>query len=167
MNFSEEFTCSQYVFTAICTDDGAALFDAVSSDKFPSALPLAKIATLDEARQWCSDRSSDWNDGTCFVWTCRCQNDLATIGQVTLFPQENYLALAYWVTPKYWGKGLAVEICRSLISQISCSGYRGNIWAGVHSWNKRSEAILRKLGFTKLTNAKESGTYEYSLAIVS
>ena len=167
MNFSEEFTCSKYIFTAICIDDGAALFDAVSSDKFPSALPLAKIATLDEARQWCSDRASDWNAGTCFVWTCRRQGDLATIGQVTLFPQSNCLALAYWVNPKYWGRGLAVEICQSLIFQISRSGYRGNIWAGVHSWNKRSEAVLRKLGFTKLTNAKELGIYEFNLAIVS
>ncbi|CAM3663663.1 Acetyltransferase (GNAT) family protein [Vibrio aerogenes CECT 7868] len=164
MKFARKFKCPKLVFSPVCIDDAMVLFDAVRSEKFPSSLPLAKIETLKQAESWCSERALDWDAGKCFVWTCHRSSDSVIIGQVTLFPQENRLALAYWVNPELWGQGLATQMCESLLSHIQREGYRGNVWAGVHTWNTRSASVLKKLGFTPMDSGA-GDTAEYNLAI--
>ncbi|WP_324254153.1 GNAT family N-acetyltransferase, partial [Vibrio parahaemolyticus] len=165
LKFARKFKCSSFVFTPIETGDAVYLLTAVSSDLFPKSLPLAKIKTLNQAEDWCSDRASDWNMDKCYVWSCRRLANSQVIGQVTLFPQENRLALAYWVNPEFWGQGLATQMCKALLSHVCSSGYQGNIWAGVHSWNSRSSSVLKKLGFEQIVSNSEN-TAEYSLEIV-
>jgi len=145
-------------------NDVSGLFDSVSSREFPSSLPLAEIKTLTEAKAWCLDMISDWESGKCYVWTCRRSSNSAIVGQVTLLPKENCLALAYWVVPSFWGQGTATEMCKSLLVHIQRTGYRGNVWAGVHSWNNRSSSVLKKLGFKEIESSVESA--EYLLEIV-
>ena len=165
MNFKEEFCTSELLFCPICVADGAALFDSVSSKSFPDSLPLSRLSTLDDAKQWCAERATQWLSGDCFVWTCRRVSDLSTVGQVTLLPQSHQLALAYWISPQYWGQGIAVEMCQAVLRQASLAGYRGLIWAGVHNWNHRSQGVLRKLGFTERLNTNQSDVNEYVVMI--
>ncbi|MBL4829048.1 MAG: GNAT family N-acetyltransferase [Aliivibrio sp.] len=162
MKFARKFESSRFAFKPICVDDAVALYDAVNSKEFPSSLPLAKIETLNQAENWCSERALEWIAGKCFVWSCYRSSDLLIVGQVTLLPQENRLALAYWVNPNLWGQGLATEMCQCLLSHIRSSGYRGSIWAGVHSWNTRSASVLQKLGFIRIDSDDENTT-EYKL----
>jgi len=161
LGFAREFESSTFIFSPICIDDAVALFGAVCSKEFPSSLPLAKIETLDQAKSWCLDKILDWETGKCYVWTCCLSSDSVVVGQVTLLPRENCLALAYWVRPEFWGQGVATQMCKSLLFHIYSAGYRGRIWAGVNSWNTRSSAVLEKLGFKAIDSGGECT--EYSL----
>lgn len=165
MEFARKFECSSFVFTPIEIGDAVYLLTAVESELFPKSLPLANIKTLDQAEGWCLDRALEWDMGKCYVWSCRRLSHSQFIGQVTLLPQENRLALAYWVNPELWGQGLATQMCKSLLSHVRCSGYKGSIWAGVHSWNTRSTSVLKRLGFDQIVS-ESANTTEYSLAIV-
>ena len=166
MSFSIKFECSKFVFTPISIDDSQALFEAVTSSDFPSDLPLGKLNTIADAINWCADRVAEWERNTCFVWTCHSLVGSDVIGQVTLLPQQNRLALAYWVHPKYWGHGNATQMCQSLLSHINSYGYQGDIWAGVHSWNTKSESVLFKLGFKQVSELNENNVKEYKLRVV-
>ena len=156
MNFAIGFQCLELTFKPITMNDGAFLYDAVSSDAFPSDLALAELNDLEEARKWCEKRVSQWADKQCYVWTCyrTCNNQ--AIGQVTLSVQGRVLVLAYWVHPKQWGQGLATDMCASLISHLVQSGYQGDIQAKVHAWNTRSESVLLKLGFEKVIKMSQT-----------
>ncbi|MDB1125373.1 GNAT family N-acetyltransferase [Vibrio algarum] len=164
MKFTPKFSNSQFFFNPICISDAFTLFNAVSSNKFPTSLPLAKLETLKEAESWCSDRVLDWKTGKCYVWTCSRLLDSVVVGQVTLLPQEDRLALAYWVNPELWGQGIATQMCESLLFHIQSEGYRGFVWAGVHNWNVRSASVLNNLGFKKIESSCESNV-EYNLLI--
>jgi RimJ/RimL family protein N-acetyltransferase len=159
LEFAIEFESSTFIFNPICTDDAVALFSTVSSEEFPSSLFLAKIETLEQAKSWCLDRISDWETGKCYVWTCCLSSDLVVVGQVTLLPRDDCLALAYWVKPAFWGQGVATQMCKSLLFHIYSTGYRGTIWAGVNSWNTRSSSVLETLGFKAIDSGGECTEY--------
>ncbi|MCG7491732.1 GNAT family N-acetyltransferase [Vibrio sp. Of14-4] len=144
------FTTSNLMFKPVCASDGKELFDAFSANAFHPDLALSKLDTLNKARQWCGDRSRDWKTSQCFVWTCRHQVDLSLVGQVTLLPRLKDVALAYWVAPEKRGRGYATTMCREVLRYIIDIGYEGNVWAGVHTWNKGSMAVLSKLGFKQI-----------------
>lgn len=164
LRLARKFECSKFIFTPICIDDTQILFDALSSKAFPSSLPLAKIESLTQAECWCADRVLDWEQGKCYVWSCRRSLDSKMIGQVTLLPQQHHLALAYWIHPCLWGQGFATQMCQSLLSHIHSAGYRGSVWAGVHLWNMRSVSVLQKLGFKQIESDDKS-TEAYRLEI--
>lgn len=165
LKFARTFECSSFVFTPIEIADAVCLLTATNSDLFPESLPLSNIKTLIQAENWCSNRMSEWSMGKCYVWSCRRLHNSQVIGQVTLLPQENRLALPYWVNPELWGQGLATQMCKALLSHVRSSGYQGSIWAGVHSWNSSSSSVLKKLGFEQTVSNSEN-TAEYSLEVV-
>lgn len=164
LTFTREFECLDLTFRPVVVDDAVYLFKSVGSDLFPKSLPLADIKTLKQAREWCLERALEWEEGKCYVWSCRHLNDSQVIGQVTLLPLENCFALAYWISPKCWGKGIATQMCKALLSQVQSSGYQGEIWAGVHSWNHKSASVLKKLGFQERISSS-ANTVEYRLDI--
>lgn len=159
MKFATSFQSQRFTFSPICEKDGLELFEAVSDEKFPSELYLSSLHNEKAARAWCVDRVHEWALGTAYVWSCRESENSALLGQISLSHQEDCLALAYWVNPLSWGKGIATEICRALFLHLSLSGYQGKIWAGVHTWNVSSEHILQKLGFELLLESKDIKEY--------
>jgi len=164
VNIGTAFNGGNFVFSPICSDDAGMLLKAVCSNDFPKSLPLAKIQTLEQAELWCKERALEWKSGECFVWSCRKHAAEKIVGQVTLLPKSEYLALAYWVDPVLWGQGVASEMCGSLLDHLRNGGFEGKIWAGVHSWNQRSSSVLKKLGFERLVSCDEN-IYEFMLDI--
>ncbi|MBU2897502.1 GNAT family N-acetyltransferase [Vibrio hepatarius] len=149
-NQSNIITPSGLIFMPISVDDAEHLFDAFNAKAFHPDLVLSKINTLGKAEQWCSKRLRDWQTSECFVWTCRHQENLSFIGQITLTPRDKDFALAYWVMPTQRGRGYATTMCNEVLAYIRNRDYQGKIWAGVHTWNKPSINVLSKLGFEQM-----------------
>ncbi|WP_175443244.1 GNAT family N-acetyltransferase [Vibrio sonorensis] len=125
---------------------------------------MGKLASEQDAIQWCSDRADDWKRGQGFVWLCR-NPDQQVVGQVSLIPQTEHSAVAYWIDPQLWGKGIATQMCNALINHLIESGFKGKLWAGVHHWNGRSAAVLSKLGFEQKPACKDSDILEFEKAM--
>ena len=157
MRFEENFSSKRLSASRVQYDDWPDLLKAVTSELFPRDLGLSKIKTELEAQNWHRGRIADWNENKCFVWSIRWNNKPEVIGQISLLPRENDIALAYWVNPKFWGEGVTTEICRSLIIILGNSGFNGTVWAGSHTWNGRSTSVLNRLGF----KFKDEVEYDY------
>jgi len=138
--------------------DWPNLLQAVRSELFPRDLGLSSIKTELQAQDWHRARVADWNDNSCFVWSIRWHGTSEVIGQLSLLPHDNQLALAYWVNPIYWGQGITTEMCLALIQELVDTGFNGTVWAGSHTWNNRSSAVLNRLGFT--FNAEVEHVYQ-------
>jgi [ribosomal protein S5]-alanine N-acetyltransferase len=80
--------------------------------------------------------------------------ELRTIGRVVgraalkrINPKTRRAEIAYWLGPDYWGAGLATEavytLCRAGFERL----HLHRIDAGVFKFNRRSIALLERLGF--------------------
>ena len=172
MNFPIRFESERLQALPIQTQDWTALFEAVSSDRFPSKLPLARIKTQEQAQCWSEERVKEWKLGTAFVWSLRLNNSTDVIGQISLIPQTSDYALAYWVHPKYWKQGFATEACSALLQHLRINTNNCRIWAGTQVWNMASSAVLETLGFKfqrtvthELVNGNNEQILEYVLAL--
>jgi RimJ/RimL family protein N-acetyltransferase len=63
--------------------------------------------------------------------------------------------LGYIFGQEFWGRGLATELLRGLVQQLSMEGYSGEIHAGVANGNPASVKVLQKVGFEFVPNASE------------
>jgi len=145
--FKGSFISQRLSASPIEYEDWPDLFKAVTSQQFPSELGLSCIKTVQQAQSWPCARVADWEENRCFVWSIRWHGTPEVIGQLSLLPRENELALAYWVNPIYWGQGITTEMCLALIQELVDTGFNGTLWAGSHTWNDRSSAVLNRLGF--------------------
>lgn len=58
--------------------------------------------------------------------------------------------IGYWLGEPFWNKGYATEAARALIDTIRETGHCSALRAKVRSENTASQAVLEKLGFTRL-----------------
>ena len=147
LKIEENFSSERLSASRIQYDDWPDLLQAVTSELFPRDLGLSRIKTELDAQNWHRGRVIDWNESKCFVWSIRWNGESEVIGQLSLLPRKNDIALAYWVNPKCWGEGVTTEMCSALIEVLANSGFDGTIWAGTHTWNGRSSSVLNRLGF--------------------
>ena len=79
------------------------------------------------------------------------------IGRADLNPRtaEDFV-LGYWLGGEYTGQGYATTACAALIAYGQETLSARSIWAGVTKGNMKSEAVLRRLGFSEVS---DQGTY--------
>jgi ribosomal-protein-alanine N-acetyltransferase len=75
--------------------------------------------------------------------------DGAHVGCCGLKPRaERMPELGFYLRPAYWGQGLALEACRSVVDLAFGPLAARALFAGHHPDNHGSRAVLAKLGFT-------------------
>jgi [ribosomal protein S5]-alanine N-acetyltransferase len=57
-------------------------------------------------------------------------------------------SVGYWLSPGYWGRGIATKACEWLVKYAFDSFDVNRIWAEVFSNNPASARVLTKCGFT-------------------
>lgn len=57
------------------------------------------------------------------------------------------MELGYWLAEPYWGRGLVVEACRAVVSEVFISCCPERVQARVIAGNDASRRVLDKLGF--------------------
>jgi RimJ/RimL family protein N-acetyltransferase len=62
-------------------------------------------------------------------------------------PEARIFELGFHLRPPYWGKGLALEASRALITFAFTELGAAGLFAGHHPSNKASQRVLEKLGF--------------------
>ena len=80
-------------------------------------------------------------------------------GLILLRPETSSVHLGYIFGKQHWGKGLATELLRGLMDQLTVQRHVGEIHAGVDRHNPASAAVLRKVGFSAMgagTNGDKS-----------
>lgn len=87
------------------------------------------------------------------------------IGRVDLVPVDPpKYGLGYWVAEKATGKGYATVALQALIGFARSDLRATDIYAGVTRGNRRSEALLGRVGFLPITDFDSYRRFHLSLA---
>lgn len=87
-------------------------------------------------------------------------DDAHMLGTINLDYDRGELELSYALLPEHTGHGLAAESCRLLLSWARENLEDGHVIAVTQTRNKRSVALLQRLGFTTRKGLEEFGTQQ-------
>jgi len=96
-------------------------------------------------------------------WVLARAEDDTMIGSITLDYDRGELELSYALLPEWTGQGYAAESCISLLDWAHRELEDEVVIAISQTRNKRSVALLRKLGFTVRKGLEEFGTQQLLL----
>jgi [ribosomal protein S5]-alanine N-acetyltransferase len=106
--------------------------------------------TLADAQSWCEQVSHDAKIG--YVWGIEFETKI--IGCMGLRIDEGWLhcnaELGYWIGREHWGRGIVSEAV-GLVMQWAYHDLKDitRFYAPIFSWNKASQGVVQKNGFTK------------------
>lgn len=90
----------------------------------------------------------------------RADDEGAMLGSITLDHDRGELELSYALLPEHTGKGLAAEACRVLLGWAQQNLDEDGVIAITQKRNKRSLALLQRLGFTTRKGLEEFGAQQ-------
>lgn len=93
-------------------------------------------------------------------WALAHPEDDTMIGSITLDYDRGELQLSYALLPEWTGQGYAAESCIALLTWARHALEDDHVIAISQTRNKRSVALLRKLGFTVRKGLEEFGTQQ-------
>ena len=96
-------------------------------------------------------------------WVLALADDDTMIGSITLGHDRGELELSYALLPEWTGRGYAAESCIALLAWARDELEDDHVIAISQTRNKRSVALLRKLGFTVRKGLEEFGTQQLLL----
>ena len=146
-------------------EDVDALFHAAteSLDELRPWMPWAADYSRASAEEYLAGSVKDWDEGTAYNYAIVTGD--ALVGSIGLMTRcgPGGLEIGYWVRSAYTGRGLATAATEALVGQAF--GLPGVDWVEIvhDELNGPSEAVPRKLGFTRagrraLDFAPEAGT---------
>ena len=121
--------------------DAAAIVSAVLDVRYPSTDLLTLVRSEDAALQRIKRQQEAWAKATAFSFSVFLIGSTDLLGQVSLSrePEPNTWLLAYWVAPRYWGRGIATEAVAAVIDFARHGLSARSIWAGTTPGNVRSQ----------------------------
>ena len=125
-------------------EDAPALAAAIGHESV--AMKLARLPwpyTLAHAQDWLSQEPGGLPNLQ-ILW--RSEHALELVGGVGIHDQDGEPELGYWVTPAYWGRGIATEAGRALLNAAHMLGVT-RVVSGHFVDNPASGRVLGKLGF--------------------
>ncbi|WP_241237310.1 GNAT family N-acetyltransferase [Brachybacterium saurashtrense] len=93
-------------------------------------------------------------------WVLALAEDDTMIGSITLDHDRGELELSYALLPEWTGRGYAAESCIALLAWARDALDDEQVIAVSQTRNKRSVALLRRLGFTVRRGLEEFGTQQ-------
>ena len=106
--------------------------------------------TLSDAESWCA---GVWNSAAFgHVWAIEVRGQ--AIGCISVVPQQGWMRcnaeVGYWIGQQFWGRGITTEA----LTLVTAWAFRTQpeitrLFAPIFSWNKASQAVARKSGYSK------------------
>lgn len=125
------------------------LVQAFSHSEFPTALPLSDIFRDGELSSWLGHACQRNTSSHSAVWAIDLPSGESSVGQIAIVARELDHVLSFWLSPPYWGNGLAREAVSKVIEYVFSTGIVKRIWAGTAQWNEPSARLMLTLGFAE------------------
>lgn len=133
--------------------DASAMLHALTDQRFPKALPIASLNTLDAVIQALRDRQAAWITGSALSWYVETKVGGNLIGMVrigrTSRVTDGQWNLAFWVNPERWRQGYGVEFSLEVVRLAFQELGARVISATAPVWNAASCALLHRVGFVE------------------
>lgn len=114
-----------------------------------SSVPPPSVEGLQRRWTAAESRVSPQGDEAWLGWALRSRSDGAWVGKVDATVAGPVATnVGYFLFPTFWGRGLATEAVRALVSHFSDRGV-GELRATVTVGNRASERVLEHAGFVR------------------
>jgi ribosomal-protein-alanine N-acetyltransferase len=134
----------------LCDSDADGLFPIMSDAEVMAHWDVPEIDDLDLIGAIVSSQVKAMHEGQAYYWAIRVLADGAFVGCCDLSEIDRWhhrAEVGFLLGRGAWGKGYALEAMRSVLAFAAASGLR-RVAARTHLGNRRSEALLERLGFT-------------------
>jgi ribosomal-protein-alanine N-acetyltransferase len=117
----------------------------------PEKPPVSKLELKKRYRQLAKRKSPSQNE-IWLNWALKLIAKKEYIGtiQATIY-EDNSANIAYVIASKYWHQGLAYEACKQLLKLLVTDYKIKKVKAEVDRDNLKSQRLLEKMGFRKIT----------------
>lgn len=146
------------------SDDAPRYLEIQMSPRVLDSRPGDEPWTLSQVRRWIAQRRQDARAGTRYDLAIELRSSQRVVGRVALkgIDYRNGRAeLAYWLDPECWGAGLASEAAQTLCRAGFATLRLRRIDAGVFEFNRRSIALLERMGFQREGAVREAIEYDH------
>ncbi len=112
----------------------------------------------EECARWidiCQAKYRDRGYGTSGVFE-RATRDFIGICGVIRAPDRNFDEIIYAYAPRYWGKGYATEVARSMLNYVFNLSSLTKIYATIHNENHISQRMMAKIGMVFVEDQHEA-----------
>ncbi|MEY8349435.1 GNAT family N-acetyltransferase [Bacillus cereus] len=105
--------------------------------------------TLDDTKMFVNSIMNQYAQGELTAFGMELQTEkklIGTCGFITYDPKEQKAEIAYALSRKYWGRGLAIEAARAFLEYGFKELHLKRIEVGCHIGNESSEQLMKRLG---------------------
>jgi ribosomal-protein-alanine N-acetyltransferase len=91
---------------------------------------------------------TDWKNHSEYQWVILERLTGECAGTISCRPKDHAADFGYFLSRRYWGKGLATEAAKAVVSWLASQPEIWRIWASVDTENARSRRLLARVGLT-------------------
>lgn len=131
--------------------DAELLFPILSDPEVMAHWDVPETDDPDAVRIVVESQVATMEDGRALYWTIWTLDDAEFLGACDLSDIDRWhkrAEVGFLLGRDAWGKGYAVEAMRAVVAYAASSGFR-RLAARTHLGNLRSDAVLKKLGFSE------------------
>lgn len=137
--------------TPLVEADAAELFPLMSDAAVMAHWDVAEIDDPDLVEAIVRGQVEDMAAGKAIHWSMRALADGAFLGVCDLSeidPRHKRAEVGFMLGRSAWGQGYAYEAMQAVLAEAAAMGFR-RLAARTHLGNRRSDALLEKLGFAE------------------
>ena len=128
--------------------DAGAVFAYASDPEVSRYLPWAPHATVSETEQFLRGCERDWKRGHSFPWVVVLGETDTVVGMIEANVAGHRASLGYVLARPVWGRGIATEAARAVVSALFEDPDIWRVWATCDVDNPASARVLEKAEMT-------------------
>ena len=128
--------------------DAEGVFAYASDPEVSRYLPWAPHATISDTEQFLRRCERDWKQGNSFPWVIVLRETDAVVGMIEANLTGHRASLGYVLARSVWGRGIATEAARAVVSALFEDPDIWRVWATCDVDNPASARVLEKVGMT-------------------
>lgn len=145
-----ELQTDRFLLTRVKDEDQAFLYEGLGD---PVAMPHNGVYfdSYEATREQIDYYNRYYAEGSGIPWKIVDKSTGENVGVVSVYKymaEHKKAELGYWLLPRYWGKGIAVEVIQAVIPYWQKKKGLHRLEAYVEEENVGSIRVLEKLGFT-------------------
>ena len=135
----------------LAASDAEHLFPIMGDPEVMAYWDVPEVDDPDLVAQIVASQVEAMNDGRAIYWAMRTLSDQQFLGSCDLSEIDRWhrrAEVGFMLGRDAWGQGYALEAMRTIVAFAASGGLR-KLTARTHLGNRRSEALLLKLGFAE------------------
>lgn len=145
-----ELTTERFILKQVKDSDQAFLYEGLGD---PVAMPYNGVyfESYEHTREQIDYYNRYYKEGSGIPWKIEDKQTGESMGVVSIYhykPEHKKAELGYWLLPRFWGKGVAVEVIQTAVQYWQQQKGLHRLEAYVEDENRGSIRVMEKLGFT-------------------